>query len=297
MSKNEKSKIVLENTFFEYFLNIFIGLYPYTFSSPKCEIPCKPILIEKSKTKMMRLYGSKFDIFEYEVYNTIKAANINNPFMICAYIDGVIIYIIYYYYFIILFKIFAYCIMSEKQPSRKQQQAQQAANKTEKNQIRERRRREEVLSEMLKQQYRSIREKEYKIRQTAAETARQAEAEAESARHAKYIHDREAEYRKVANAAHYKETIAGIEREKMRINQNNMYANAAAADVNTNQNQNEAAAAADDDGEFDMPEGIEFAQKQGRPGKGKKSAKKRATKKRATKRRNRRYKNKSNKRI
>ena len=189
--------------------------------------------------------------------------------------------------------------MSEN-PSRKKQKAQQAANKAEKNQIRERRRREEVLSEMLKQQYRSIREKEYKIRQTTAETARHAEAEAESARHAKYIHDREAEYRKVANAAHYKETIAGIEREKMRINQDNMHANAAAvADVNANQNQNEAAAAADNDGEYDMlPEGIEYtAAKQKGPGKGKKSMKKRTTKKRATKRRNRRYKNKSNKRI
>ena len=53
-------------------INVDIGLYPYTFSSPKCEIPCKPILIEKSKINMMRLYGSKFDILNMKYITQLK---------------------------------------------------------------------------------------------------------------------------------------------------------------------------------------------------------------------------------
>jgi hypothetical protein len=256
-------------------INVDIGLYPYTFSSPKCEIPCKPILIEKSKTNMMRLYGSKFDIFEYEVYNTIKAANVNNPFIICAYIDGVIIYIIYY--IIIIFKIFAYYIMS----TRKEQKAQQAANKAAKDQIREiqkqRVRREEVLTEMLIKQQNLIRDQAVKIRQ--AESAAAREGEARAAQEAKYRRE---------DAFRVRQRNAGID-------QDNRHANAV-ANVNAYYNQIQAAAAdVGHDGEFDMPQGIEYTSEKKGFGDRKKSAKKRKTKKRTTKRRI--YKNKSNKRI
>ena len=224
---------------------------------------------------MMRLYGSKFDIFEYEVYNTMKAKNVNNPFIICAYIDGVIIYIIYY--IIILFKIFAYYIMS----TRKEQKAQQAANKAAKDQIREiqkqRLRREEVLTEMLIKQQNLIRDQAVKIRQVESAAAR--EGEARAAQETKYRRE---------DAFRVRQRNAGID-------QDNRHANAA-ADVNAYYNQNQAAAADVGEDEFGMPQGIEYTSEKKGFGDRKKSAKKRAPKKRATKRRIYK-KNKSNKRI
>ena len=159
---------------------------------------------------------------------------------------------------------------------------QQAANKAAKDQIREiqkqRVRREEVLTEMLKE----------KERRMLVEKAKTMEAESKATSDAKYTSEKAARYLSYFNAkqdANIRERNAGIDQDNRRAN--------AVANVNANQIQ---AAAADvgHDGEFDMPEGIEYTSKK-KGGDRKKSAKKRKTKKRTTKRRI--YKNKSNKRI
>jgi hypothetical protein len=80
-----------------------------------------------------------------------------------------------------------------------------------------------------------------------------------------------------------------INEDNQRINDNNQRIN--------DDNQRMNAMMEDDNGEFNMPEGIKYLTKKGKGNNRKKSTKKRTTKKRTTKRRNRRYKNKSNKRI